>query len=352
MDLSPHSHLLHFRNFTYFSFFSEAHNSYHVATTIVETLAITAVLLVSVVANAGAAVLVTRERRLLANKTILTLNLFVADLLFVSMIPLIVAVRWTVSWELGYTACHTVLYVICMSGCVTITTLASISVERVQAILRLQTVPTLNRRMVAANLFFIWAFSALTCIPLSLFFTVMEVDYPEQERVHICTLKWPDTTGEIVWNVAFTALCFLLPGFIIVVSYSKILQIAKSSRQRLRHRESLPPAGDSPEYNVSRQDMKLFRTLLVLVFSFLIMWSPIFILTFLILARNFLGTLNVSSTMFFWVVTFTLANSALNPILYSVFQFKNVWRRFCCGSVVVPLRKRPRGSGQEQEIHP
>lgn len=180
MDINPHAHVLHFRNFTYFSFFSELHHSDHVATTVVETLAITAVLLVSVAANAGAAALVTRERRLLANKTILTLNLFVADLLFVSMIPLIVAVRWTVSWTLGYAACHAVLYVICMSGCVTITTMASISVERVQAILRLQTVPTLNPRVVTATLFFIWAFSALATIPLSLFFTVMEVDFPEQ----------------------------------------------------------------------------------------------------------------------------------------------------------------------------
>ncbi|TDH01318.1 hypothetical protein EPR50_G00178860 [Perca flavescens] len=323
MDFNPHSHFLHLRNFTYFSFFSEVYHSDHVATTIVETLAITAVFLVSVASNAGAAALVTWERKLLANKTILTLNLFVADLLFVSMIPLVVAVRWTESWMLGFTACHTVLYVICMSGCATITTLASISVERVQAILRLQPVPILNRRVVIATLFFIWAFSALTSIPLSLFFTVMEVDFPEQKRVHICTLRWPDTTAEIVWNVAFTALCFLLPGVIIVVSYSKILQ-----------------------------DMKLFRTLLVLVLSFLIMWCPIFIITFLILARNFLDHLDVSSTIFFWVVTFTLANSALNPILYSVCQFKNAWRRFCCGSVIVPLRKGPRSSGQVQGIHP
>ncbi|XP_071336649.1 free fatty acid receptor 4-like [Trachinotus anak] len=352
MDIDPHAHLVHLRNFTYFSFFSDLHHSDHVVTTAVETLAISTVFLVSVAANAGAAALVTWERRLLANKTILTLNLFVADLLFVSTIPLIVAVRWTVSWKLGFTACHTVMYVICMSGCVTITTLASISVERVQAILRLQTVPTLNPRMVTVTIIFIWAFSALTALPLSLFFTVMEVDFPEQERVHICTLKWPDATGEIVWNVSFTALCFLLPGLIIVVSYSKILQIAKSCRRRLQTQDSQPPVVVSIEYHVSRQDMKLFRTLLVLVFSFLIMWSPIFINTFLILARNFLGHLYISSTVFFWVVTFTLTNSALNPILYSVCQFKNGWRKLFCGSAVVPLRKEPCASGRRQRMHP
>uniref|UniRef100_A0A3Q1GUV1 Free fatty acid receptor 4 n=1 Tax=Acanthochromis polyacanthus TaxID=80966 RepID=A0A3Q1GUV1_9TELE len=236
------------------------------------------------------------RRRPLANKTILTLNLFVADLLFVSMIPLIVSVRWTVSWTLGDKACKTVLYVICMGGCATVTTLASISVERVQAILRLQTMHTLSPRM---------------------------------KRGHICTLKWPDETGEIVWDVSFTALCFLLPGLIIGTSYSKILQIAKSCRERFRPRDSQPTVGDVPDYRISRQDMKLFRTILVLVLSFLIMWSPIFIITFLILARNYLGQIHVSSTMFFWVVTFTLANSALNPILYSVCQFKSSCEELC-----------------------
>ncbi|XP_035801186.1 free fatty acid receptor 4-like [Amphiprion ocellaris] len=339
MDTDPHAHSLHLRNFTYFSFFSELENSDHVARTVIETLAVTTVFLVSVVANAGAAVLVMCERRPLANKTILTLNLFVADLLFVSMIPLIVSVRWTVSWTLGDRACKTVLYVICMGGCATVTTLASISVERVQAILCLQTIPTLNPRMVTATLIFIWAFSALNSVPLSVFFKVMEVDFPNLKRGHICTLKWPDETGEIVWDVSFTALCFLLPGLIIGVSYRKILQIAKSCRERFRPKDSQPTVGDVPDYRISRQDMKLFRTMLVLVLSFLIMWSPIFIITFLILARNYLGQIHVSSTMFFWVVTFTLANSALNPILYSVCQFKSSWRKFCCSSMVAPLRK-------------
>lgn len=47
----------------------------------------------------------------------------------------------------------------------------------------------------------------------------------QQGHVHICTLIWPNTSGEIVWSVAFSALCFLLPGIIIMISYSKILQV-------------------------------------------------------------------------------------------------------------------------------
>ncbi|KAM4591939.1 free fatty acid receptor 4-like [Odontesthes bonariensis] len=217
-------HALHLKNFECFTYFSELQHCGTLGATAVETLIITTIFLVSVAANTGATVLITCECRLLANKTILTLNLFVIDLLFVSMIPLIVAVHWTVSWILGCTACYTLLYIICMSGCVVITTLAAISVERVQAVLRPQTVPTLSARMVTATLIVVWAFSAITSVPLCLFFTVIEVYFPKQERLHICTLKWPDANTEIVWNIAFTAPGFLLPGVMIIVSYSKILQ--------------------------------------------------------------------------------------------------------------------------------
>uniref|UniRef100_A0A3Q0SYA1 Uncharacterized protein n=1 Tax=Amphilophus citrinellus TaxID=61819 RepID=A0A3Q0SYA1_AMPCI len=220
-----HVHSLNFRNLTYFSFFSELHHSDHVATTIIETMAISTVFLVSVAANVGAVVLVTCEHTLLFNKTILTLNLFYVGL--------------------------------CLGMAVAITTLASISVERVQAILWLQTVPTLTPRMVTVTLIFICAFSALTSLPLSRFFTLIEVD------------------GR------FTG---LLSGLIILVSYSKMLQMGLML-VIIVQQHFIP-------FQIARNS------------------SAIFIITFLILVRNSQGHIYVSSTMFFWVVTFTLANSA------------------------------------------
>lgn len=50
MDTDLHIHSLHLRNLTFFSFF-ELHHSNQVATTIMETAAISAVFLVSVAAN-------------------------------------------------------------------------------------------------------------------------------------------------------------------------------------------------------------------------------------------------------------------------------------------------------------
>ncbi|KAL1006917.1 hypothetical protein UPYG_G00078870 [Umbra pygmaea] len=329
---------LQYLNVSYFSFFTELHRSKRLLT-ILETLALVAIFLTSVVGNVGAMALLSRKRRLMASKTMLTLNLFVADLLFVSMIPLIVTVRWTVSWRLGHISCRTVLYVICMSGCVTITTLACISVERLQAILRLQTANSLNPRIVCVTLGSIWAVSALTSLPLLLFFQVIKVQSHDKRVMHICTLMWPDPIGEVVWNVAFTVFCFFIPGLVIVLSYTKILQIIKLSKRKFCPQR---------QPGVTRQDIKLFRTLFILMLAFLIMWSPIFIITFIILARNFQGHLFVSSTIFFWVMTFTLTNSALNPILYSMFQFRHSWRRLFCVTEVVPLKVSSTPSANRQ----
>uniref|UniRef100_A0A3Q0SV69 Uncharacterized protein n=1 Tax=Amphilophus citrinellus TaxID=61819 RepID=A0A3Q0SV69_AMPCI len=263
-----HVHSLNFRNLTYFSFFSELHHSDHVATTIIETMAISTVFLVSVAANVGAVVLHD---------------------------PNNVAVRWTVSWELGYTALA-----------VAITTLASISVERVQAILWLQTVPTLTPRMVTVTLIFICAFSALTSLPLSRFFTLIEVDergdinYSKmlQMGLMLSLLKMSGEgwSGYVVFFYAFNTSC-------------------KNS--------ALNPYADQSGC----------------VNSF-IMPLAIFIITFLILVRNSQGHIYVSSTMFFWVVTFTLANSAhvpdpdfslISPLSIPISLYLNMCAYvFCC----------------------
>ncbi|XP_066549738.1 free fatty acid receptor 4-like [Amia ocellicauda] len=338
--------MLQFQNVSYFSFLSEFKHADKGLVTALETLVLLVVFVVSSVGNICAIALVSRDRQLV-NKNVFVLNLFIADLLFVSTIPLIIIVRWTESWMLGTPACHVLFYIMCISGCVTIITLATISLERMIAILKLRLAPSFNVKLVSCALVFIWTFSAITSLPLCLFFQVMTVTAHGQ-KMQICTLRWPHVAGEIVWDIAFVGLDFLLPGVIIVISYSKILQITKSSRQRLMNRRHNSRA-ENHQCPVSKQDFKLFRTLFLLMVSFFLMWSPIFVATFLILIRNFQGHLHISSTMFFWVIAFTFANSALNPILYSIHQFRHHWRRSLCRlTKVLPFNgDRPATSSQK-----
>uniref|UniRef100_A0ACB8F937 Uncharacterized protein n=1 Tax=Sphaerodactylus townsendi TaxID=933632 RepID=A0ACB8F937_9SAUR len=160
-------------NCSLFPFFSEFKGADRVALTALETAVLALIFLLALAANAwGIALLARRKSRLRASGC-LVLNLFCADVLFISAIPLILVVRWTESWTLGEAACHLLFYLMSLSGSVTILSLAAVSLERLVSIVRLRPLRPCRARVVAAVLLLIWAFSALATLPLCLFFTVV-----------------------------------------------------------------------------------------------------------------------------------------------------------------------------------
>ncbi|XP_004680674.1 PREDICTED: free fatty acid receptor 4 [Condylura cristata] len=323
---------LELANRTHFPFFSDLKGDHRIVLSAVETVVLALIFAVSLLGNVCALVLVARRRRR-GTTACLVLNLFCADLLFTSAIPPVLAVRWTEAWLLGQVACHLLLYVMCLSGSVTILTLAAVSLERMVCIVRLQRgIRSPGPRARALMLLVIWGYSALASLPLCIFFQVVQQRIPGTEQeIQICTLVWPNIAGEISWDVSFVILNFLVPGSLIVISYSKILQITKASRKRVTVNMA---CSENHQIRVSQQDFRLFRTLFLLMVSFFIMWSPIIITILLILIQNFKQDLVIWPSLFFWVVAFTFANSALNPILYNMSLFRNEWRRiFHCFSL-------------------
>uniref|UniRef100_A0A3Q2GXH6 Free fatty acid receptor 4 n=1 Tax=Equus caballus TaxID=9796 RepID=A0A3Q2GXH6_HORSE len=301
-------------NRTRFPFFSDVKGDDRLVLSAVETVVLVLIFAVSLLGNVCALVLVVRRRRR-GTTVCLVLNLFCADLLFTSAIPPVLAVRWTEAWLLGPVVCHLLFYMMCLSGSVTMLTLAAVSLERVVCIVRVQRgLRGPGRRVRAVLLAFIWGYSALAALPLCIFFHVIPQQLPGAEQeISICTLVWPSLAGEISWDVLFVTLNFLVPGLLIVISYSKILQITKASRKRLTVSQAY---SESHQIRVSRQDFRLFRTL----FCFM---SPS--------SSSFKQDLVIWPTLFFWVVAFTFANSAVNPILYNMSLFRNEWRKiFCC----------------------
>lgn len=165
-------------NRTYFPFFSDfrCHNA--TALRIGESCALAFVFLLSLAGNIwGISLLVRRPRRLRAANC-LVLNLFCADLLFITAMPFIAVVRWTESWLLGNVVCHLLLYVVSLSGAVIILSLSAVSLERVVSIARLRHAAFRRRKVLAAALLFIWGFAALATLPLCCFFTVVRLPDP------------------------------------------------------------------------------------------------------------------------------------------------------------------------------
>ncbi|NXP29862.1 FFAR4 protein, partial [Scytalopus superciliaris] len=316
------------RNRTFFPFFSDFRGHNVTALRVGESSALASIFLLSLAGNIWGICLLMRRQRRLCPANCLVLNLFCADLLFITAIPFIAIVRWTESWVLGDVVCHMLFYVVSLSGAVIILSLSAVSLERVVSIARLRRAAFRRRKVLAAALLLIWGFAALATLPLCCFFTVVRLPAAGQD-IQICTLDWPSTAGEIVWDVTFAVVFFLIPGLVIVVNYSKILQITKASRRSLNAGLAY---SENHQIRVSQQDYKLFRALLLLMISFFIMWSPIVVIIFLILVQNFKEDLNILPSVFFWIVLFTFANSAVNPILYNVAHFRRKCQEIllCC----------------------
>ncbi|NXG15440.1 FFAR4 protein, partial [Grallaria varia] len=316
------------RNKTFFPFFSDFRGHNVTALRVGESSALASIFLLSLAGNIWGICLLVRRQRRLGAANCLMLNLFCADLLFITPIPFIAIVRWTESWRLGDVVCHMLFYVVSLSGAVIILSLSAVSLERVVSIARLRRAAFRRRKVLAAFLLLIWGFAALATLPLCCFFTVVRLPAAAGQDIQICTLDWPSLAGEILWDVTFVAVFFLIPGLVIVISYSKILQITKASRRSLN--AGLAYSGNH-QIRVSQQDYKLFRALLLLMISFFIMWSPIVVIIFLILVQNF-KDLNILPSVFFWIMLFTFTNSAVNPILYNVAHFRRKCQEIllCC----------------------
>ncbi|NXG32325.1 FFAR4 protein, partial [Dromaius novaehollandiae] len=320
--------------FPFFPFFSDVGGQHSTGLRAAESATLASIFLLALVGNVWGICLLARRRHRLCAANCLVLNLFCADLLFISTIPIITVVRWTGSWVLGDAVCHMLFYVVSLSGTVIILSLGAVSLERMASIVRLRQRAACRRKALAAALLLLWGFSALATLPLCLFFTVVPLPVSSGEEVQICTLLWPNIEGEIVWDVAFTIVVFLIPGLIVVISYSKILQITKASRRSLNAGLAY---SENHQIRVSQQDYKLFRALFILMISFFIMWSPIIITILLILVQNYKQDFPILPSVFFWITSFTFANSAVNPILYNFAHFRRKCREIllrCTGSSV------------------
>ncbi|XP_068114832.1 free fatty acid receptor 4 [Hyperolius riggenbachi] len=312
-------------NCTRFAFYSEFNKT--LAVTVVETFFLCLVFVLSWLTNVCAIVLLVKKKRLVTSNCFV-LNLFCADLIFVSMIPFIIVVRWTEKWILGHFVCHLLFYVMVLSGCVILTSLSAVSLERMLCITKLRQTTKCNVKVVTLGLVVIWGFAAMTALPLCLFFRIIPQTV-DDSRVLVCALVWPTVTEEIGWDISFIILDFLIPGMSIVVSYSKIYKITKDIRKKMI---SSIAYSDIHQIRVSQRDYKLFRTLFILMISFFVMWTPVFVVVLLILLQNLDEDFVLSPTAFFWISVFTFSNSIVNPVLYNLNLFRQNWWQvlFCC----------------------
>lgn len=159
---------------TYFPFFSDFRGRNVTALRVGESVALGSIFLLALLGNVWGICLLAWRRHRLCVANCLVLNLFCADLLFITAIPFIGVVRWTESWVLGDVICHMLFYVMTLSGTVIILSLSAVSLERVVSIARLRHAACRRRKVLVAALL-VWGFAAAVTLPLCCFFTVVRL---------------------------------------------------------------------------------------------------------------------------------------------------------------------------------
>uniref|UniRef100_A0A3Q4HX94 Type II GnRH receptor n=1 Tax=Neolamprologus brichardi TaxID=32507 RepID=A0A3Q4HX94_NEOBR len=249
---------------------------------------------------------------------ILIMNLTVADLL-VTFIVMPVDAVWniTVQWQAGDVACRLLMFMklVAMYSCAFVTVV--ISLDRQSAILNPLGISEAKRKS-KVMLAVAWTMSVILSLPQMFIFRNVTITVPE--KFTQCTThgsfvqRWQET----LYNM-FTFVClFLLPLAIMIFCYTRIL-IEISSRMARNNFLSRDVHLRRSHNNIPKARMRTLKMSIVIVTSFIICWTPYYLLGlwYWLFPEKMEKTVSHSLTHMLFI--FGLFNACLDPITYGLF---------------------------------
>lgn len=299
-------------NTSYFTYFSEFNRPWH-GLPYIEAFVLIVLFIFSLIGNfiVFFQILKVRSTRTVTNYLIC--NLAVADILFSSGSPLIAAARLTGTWVLGTFVCKMLVYIMFVCASVMIWTMTIISIDRYICILKTNA-KKITPKVAICSILILWTLDFLAFIPLSMFFSVKQFPFG-QEEVKICTLMWPNFSSiriSMIFTVSVCLVGFVIPLAILVLNYFGIL------RKFWRSRNAVKAITTRSAKSRKQRDIRLIKNLILLVFLFLVMWLPIFIVFALIQADGMADSMNISSQALIGTLCLALGNACVNPFLYGI----------------------------------
>lgn len=307
-------------NTTYFTFFSEFNRPW-IGLSYIEATVLILLFILSFLSNISIfyQIMNTKSTRTVTNYLIC--NLAVADILFTSGGPLVAVARISGTWILGNFVCKMMIYVLFTCAFVLIWTMTIISIDR-NICINKTSMKRLTPKAIVIIIIFIWILAFASFIPLGMFFNVREFPFGIT-TVKICTLVWPRFTTFRL-SVFFTSvLCvvgFVIPLTIMAVNYFQILRKFCRSRRAIRQTSINNEATNSLRHRRTRdqRDIKVVKTLVLIVVLFLLMWLPIFITFVAIQLDGMSESMQLSSQTLIATLSIALANGFVNPFIYGV----------------------------------
>ncbi|XP_077375943.1 putative gonadotropin-releasing hormone II receptor [Festucalex cinctus] len=265
---------------------------------------------------------------------VLIVNLTAADLL-VTFVVMPVDATWniTVQWLAGDLACRFLMFLKLTAMYSGAFVTVVISLDRQSAILHPLAINEARKR----NRFMLvvaWSMSVLLSIPQMFLFHNVTIKYPEDFTQCTTRGSFGSHWHETAYNM-FTFFClFLLPLAIMITCYTRILfEISKrlkkddvsSSEVHLRCSKN----------NIPRARMRTLKMSIVIVLSFIICWTPYYLLGlwYWFFPDDLEGKVSHSLTHLLFI--FGLVNACLDPLIYGLFTIrfrKGLLRKFHCSS--------------------
>uniref|UniRef100_A0A3P9LSA8 Type II GnRH receptor n=1 Tax=Oryzias latipes TaxID=8090 RepID=A0A3P9LSA8_ORYLA len=249
---------------------------------------------------------------------ILIMNLTVADLL-VTFIVMPVDAAWniTVQWQAGDLACRLLMFMklVAMYSCAFVTVV--ISLDRQSAILNPLGISEAKRKS-KIMLTVAWTTSVILSLPQMFIFHNVTITVPENFTQCTTHGSFVQRWQETLYNM-FTFVClFLLPLVIMIFCYTRIL-VEISSRIARTNMVSRDIHLRRSHNNIPKARMRTLKMSIVIVTSFIICWTPYYLLGlwYWLFPEKMEETVSHSLTHMLFI--FGLFNACLDPITYGLF---------------------------------
>lgn len=310
------------------------------------------IIFMALVGNLLVCLAIYTDRRLRKLGNLFLVSLAISDL-FVSSLVMTFAVANDVMgyWVFGPQFCDTWIAFDVMCSTASILNLCAISLDRFIHIKDpLRYGRWMTKRVVLISIAGIWLMSALVSfLPISLGWAkakkVSSDDMDEELRPH-CAL---DLTP--VYAVVSSIISFYAPCVVMVALYTRLYLYAKKHVRNIRAVTKSTIKSKSCNNNSNNHhnmDHKAAITLGFIMGTFLVCWVPFFCINIVAAVCKTC----ISDMVFKFLTWLGYCNSALNPIIYSIFntEFREAFRRIlltylkadCCSNVICKDSPRER----------
>lgn len=291
------------------------------------------IMVMTIVGNTAIIVVLTcsRYRKRSSRVNIFIINLAIGDLT-VCVVTMTSELLFVVfgEWVLGPAFCKLIVYGQVVTLASTTFILLAMSYDRYMAICQPLSFTNSSSRA-RETIVCSWVLAFIFALPqLFIFVQTDEGIYRNGNIKHGCTSSGYTASWQRKLYFTFlTCYILVLPGIMITFFYSSVAcvvwqqgkECARVSGQTIRRTMA-------DKSKIPRAKVRTIKMTLCIIISFIICWSPYFIVTLIVIYSE--EKVEIPKSVIALAETMALLNSAINPILYSCFNLKMLFYDIFC----------------------